>query len=324
LRVGGLLWLAPLCSSWVFYNVSRTKRCKANEYKGDMSYPPVQDGNLMAEACVFLVKLAKARGLHFAIENPKGSYIWLSCFFKQLLCWSGVACCFVSRCAFDSEPKGHRIMKVYQVCGSGPWVKRMETSCPCGDAQHRHLTESWVDATGRKRTKGNRELLQASQVYPAAMAELVIESWLSESRSPDAQHAAFQGDTSHPSSMSWARPALQDHSLQGHCFAMASPCGQVAGWAWLAPSPQKLGLSSANPHQSPKVQNPHHQPSTLHKQAASKSWATPPAQCTFKAKKQVCFREIVDRSPTAQSNGKSKKIKQITANWLAPCTSTAA
>ena len=32
LRVGGLLWMAPVCASWVFYNVSRTKRSASNQH----------------------------------------------------------------------------------------------------------------------------------------------------------------------------------------------------------------------------------------------------------------------------------------------------
>ena len=41
LRVGGLLWLAPVCASWVYLNVSRTKRSVENDYWGDTNYPPV-------------------------------------------------------------------------------------------------------------------------------------------------------------------------------------------------------------------------------------------------------------------------------------------
>jgi len=186
LRVGGLLWLAPLCSSWVFYNVSRTKRCKSNEYRGDLTYEPVRVGNSMAEACVFLIRLARARGVQFAVENPKGSYLWLSCFFQGLQVM-GLVCCCIERCAFDSEPLGQRIRKVYQVWGSGPWVKLMSTACSCGKANHQYLTESWVDAKGRKRTKGNKELLKKSQVYPPAMAELVLQSWAKKLSVPAVQ-----------------------------------------------------------------------------------------------------------------------------------------
>ena len=62
LREGGLLWLAPVCSSFAFPNISNTKRSAA-DYNGDPTYEPVATGNLMAELAGFLMRLAFERGL---------------------------------------------------------------------------------------------------------------------------------------------------------------------------------------------------------------------------------------------------------------------
>ena len=62
LRPAGLLWMGPLCSSFVFPDSSHCKR-KASNFDGDTTYPPVFQGNLMAVIAAFLVQVALARGL---------------------------------------------------------------------------------------------------------------------------------------------------------------------------------------------------------------------------------------------------------------------
>ena len=76
LVVGGLLWMAPVCSSFTFMNSSNCMRGPSNDYYGDTNYPPVIEGNLMARIAAFLFVLAWARGVDVAIENPPGSCIW--------------------------------------------------------------------------------------------------------------------------------------------------------------------------------------------------------------------------------------------------------
>ena len=51
----GLLWLAPVCSSWGYMNASRCKREASNGYEGEPSYAEVAAGNAMAKATVFLM-----------------------------------------------------------------------------------------------------------------------------------------------------------------------------------------------------------------------------------------------------------------------------
>ncbi len=54
---GGLVWLAPVCASFVWMNSSNTKRRKGHE-EGDESYTPVHEGNLQAQVAGFLMALA--------------------------------------------------------------------------------------------------------------------------------------------------------------------------------------------------------------------------------------------------------------------------
>ncbi len=74
-REGGLVWMAPLCSSFVFPDSSRTKR-KAGAFEGDPNYRPVLLGNAMVMVAIFLAATAVSREVHFAIENPAGSTLW--------------------------------------------------------------------------------------------------------------------------------------------------------------------------------------------------------------------------------------------------------
>ena len=102
LRPGGLLWMAPLCSSFVFPNNSNTKRTKAN-FAGDESYKPVAEGNLMAMICVFFAQLALARCVHVGFENLVGSTIWSYC---RMWCkvLDLLECKTIGRCAYDEGP----------------------------------------------------------------------------------------------------------------------------------------------------------------------------------------------------------------------------
>jgi len=58
LRVGGLLWLAPVCASWIWLNLHRTQRRSANQYWGDSTYHAVRLGNHLATVTIFLMRFA--------------------------------------------------------------------------------------------------------------------------------------------------------------------------------------------------------------------------------------------------------------------------
>ena len=169
LRPAGLLWMGPLCSSFVFPDSSKCKR-KASNFDGDTTYPPVFQGNLMAVIAAFLVQVALARGVHAAIENPAGSTFWsfIRGYCKLLDCLNFQV---TPRCAFDDHPLP-KISKKYKVSGSGAWVRRLQRNCSCPDGQHQMLMH---DAeSGRT---GNKELLKASGAYPPRFGDAVIGAW---------------------------------------------------------------------------------------------------------------------------------------------------
>ena len=168
LRPGGLLWMAPLCSSFAFPNSSKCKRTAA-DFKGDASYYPVEQGNYMAMAAMFFAQVALCRSVHLAIENPAGSTFWsfvkeFSNFLAQLPTH------IVDRCAFDdgSFPKMH---KRYKISASGTWICKLGGRCACPGQRHQHLM---YDAP---RGRTGTPLLKESGHYPQRLADRVIHLW---------------------------------------------------------------------------------------------------------------------------------------------------
>ena len=65
---GGLLWMAPTCSSFGFANSNRCKR-KAGQEQGDTSYNNVVIGNLELQVAACAFALATAVGIYAVTEN---------------------------------------------------------------------------------------------------------------------------------------------------------------------------------------------------------------------------------------------------------------
>ena len=174
LSVGGLLAMAPTCSSFGFANVSRTKRSKTN-WAGDPTYPQAVNGNWEAELACFFLCLALARGVQAFIENPAGSYLFsfLAPHLEPLVCLQTAT---TPRCAFSSEPLGQRFQKPFKFLAAGPWIARVSRPCPCGDHGHLPLMER----NEQGQVTGVRERMLLSQVYPLALGQALIAGWLAE------------------------------------------------------------------------------------------------------------------------------------------------
>lgn len=122
IRPGGLLAMAPVCSSFVFANMRNTKR-KRDQLEGDVSYRPVRDGNTMALMAAFLFEVAMNRDVRTSLENPAGSMMFS--FLRPHLAHLGsLPYAIVDRCAFSDEPDGHRCRKPYKFLASG-WVPQL-------------------------------------------------------------------------------------------------------------------------------------------------------------------------------------------------------
>ena len=217
---GGLLILAPVCSSFVFPNSSRTKRKRTN-FVGDVTYRPVRDGNSLAETAIFLFAVAAARGCYAGLENPAGSAI-----FSYLEFWidaiPGLEYFIMHRCAYAAEALGKRFLKPFKwmACGpvelgGGAWLAPAVRRCPCEGAAHRPL----MSENARGRTSGTPALLE-SQAYPPKMAKSILRAWeTAKAETGDLSDSSEEEDSSHEDSSyedsSSSESASSDSVVQG-------------------------------------------------------------------------------------------------------------
>ena len=171
LRPGGLLTMAPVCSSWGFANTANTGRNK-NNFRGNLNYAAVAHGNLSADIACFFLFLCIAREVHAVIENPAGSMLF-SYLSKHLspLRFLVVAC--TPRCAFSTEPLGQRYLKRFKFLATGSWISAIIRSCPCQGLGH--LALMTVDESGGR--TGIAEAMLSSQAYPWDLGAAIIQAW---------------------------------------------------------------------------------------------------------------------------------------------------
>lgn len=170
-----------MCSSWVFPNSSRCKRTKIQPV-GDVAYPPVDMGNRMAEASLFLFCVAAARGVHAIIENPAASMFFEFPVVKHAL--QRLLCHFVvtSLCSFSEEPLGQRAQKQLRLAYTSQasrFVPSVRRVCTCPGKEHLPLMK--MDEKGR--CSGTARLKQ-SQEYPQAFGSAVVQAWVNSAAVP--------------------------------------------------------------------------------------------------------------------------------------------
>ena len=147
-RAGGLVWMAPVCASWIFLSLKHTQRTRAHgpKFAGNLKYIPVQHGNRMAEMAAFLFLVAALRGVHAVVENPASSMMFsyepfaLACSLWRDRFWA-----VAPHCAFSSAPFGSRFGKKFKLMCTHPWVHRLRRKCSCPGRVHKLLvvTKQW-------------------------------------------------------------------------------------------------------------------------------------------------------------------------------------
>ena len=201
LRPSGLLWMAPVCSSFVFMNSSNCKRTKENP-AGNTAYGPVKDGNRVALIAAFFYALAMLIGCKPVMEQPSGSMMFRLPIVAKVVAEFKAKSATCVRCAFTPGMKyGTRFLKRYKFVGQD-WVKHLHTKCTCPDKKHVSMV-----SVGRKGDiNGNLKALKESQSYPPKLGEFVVNKWMEETADP-----VHCGSVRFPvPSSSWKRPAAGD------------------------------------------------------------------------------------------------------------------
>lgn len=73
IRQGGLLWLAPPCSWWIFLSHSNHQRAASNQWSGDIRNRRALKANHLASAAGALIRLAMSRLVQVVVEQPLDS-----------------------------------------------------------------------------------------------------------------------------------------------------------------------------------------------------------------------------------------------------------
>ena len=224
MRSGGLLWMGPVCSSFVFMNSSRCKRTKDNPM-GEVNYKPVAEGNLHASVAAFLFALASLRGVLPVVENPAGSIIFRFPSLQLVIDFFSAASAVCCRCVFAKERMGKRFKKAYKLVGHA-WVKHLRAPCRCKNGLHCSLVHR-VMRHGMVQTSGRKQLLRQSAAYPPKMGHFVIRKWQQNGSASSGSDSTRLMDWKHPVPCSLS----QRHSTHPDAW------GRLMDWKHPVPGP---------------------------------------------------------------------------------------
>ena len=170
----GLLWLAPVCTSWGFMSSSRCKRNAANGYEGDPSCASVVAGNAMVKATVLLMLLAARREVRAAMENPVHSIMFRYHLVTQVETALAMTSAIAYRCAYSSAPYGSRYLKGYRLLAIGKWIRGVAARCQCPGGVHLPLVTKKIGSDGKVRVTGIKKRLTESGAYPLALGRKIV------------------------------------------------------------------------------------------------------------------------------------------------------
>jgi hypothetical protein len=250
LRVCGLLWLAPVCSSFVFMNSSNCRRTMGNP-SGDKTYRPVIEGNLHASVAAFLFVLATLRGVRAVVENPAGSSIFRFPALSTVMTYFGTVSSICCRCVFARERRGQRWKKAYKLVGQ-PWVKHLAAACKCPGKLHCSLVHRIV-CMNKVKVTGRKQQLRQSAAYPAAMGKFVVRIWKQHGNS-------FTVHSPHPSGqpMGWKRPSMATEQKPSW-LQSRSHHGRKRPLGWKMPALEDTSVLCPTATPTPSWKQPHFQ-----------------------------------------------------------------
>ncbi|CAL1138490.1 unnamed protein product [Cladocopium goreaui] len=170
LKPGSSLFLAPVCSTWVWVARGSTLRSEAMPL-GWERYSSVLTANQMVARCCILMILAAARGIWVVCEQPKGSLMQFHPCFEAVM---------------DLVPLWRKFIRMGDFgasSGKGTWlyssrqeIEQLMEFQPQGIPQHerKSLVDFYVDSKGKQRVKGNAQL-KLSQAYARAFGKALAK-----------------------------------------------------------------------------------------------------------------------------------------------------
>eukprot|EP00435_Cladocopium_sp_Y103_P026691 s1605_g6.t1 len=186
-KPGGLVAIAPDCSSFGFGPSSLTGRKKGN-FEGDTSKEVVCKGNKMALTAMFLFFLALARGCHAILENPSGSMLFsflqepISALFNA---HTGLRWCYLDRCAYTTTRPTWK--KHFKFLCDGAWFQRAVRTCSCPPGGHIPLMDTKSkDGKVQKNGRCKDGEMKQSGLYPFGLGVQIIDAWMKAGQANEA------------------------------------------------------------------------------------------------------------------------------------------
>ena len=162
---GGVLWLAPPCSSWAWLPRHATGRAKAVE--GDVTQASIVAQNALAERVAFLLRLCAKRGVHWIVEQPASSVLWHYPAMRRCLRDQGLT---RPTAVLDMGAFGGSSVKPTHLWGTAPYLPELARTCSAPQRLRLRVagvqtTTRTKDAKGRRRCQGT-PALKGTQAYP--------------------------------------------------------------------------------------------------------------------------------------------------------------
>ena len=189
LEARGLLWLAPVCSSWVWMNLGTSKRNKIAIF-GDCDYHYVRAANLQVARVCLLLEWACAMGIYWALEQPISSLLEFHPRYQALLAKHLVYVFTVELGAY-----GANSLKRIKIYTNAKWLCELGTATvPRGTTFLNSGTVAikYVDSKGETKVKGGPDL-RATQAYPPRFGIAIAALYAQNAR--PAEHASACTET---------------------------------------------------------------------------------------------------------------------------------
>ena len=188
-----LNWNAPKCASWVFPNVSNTKRSKTNPSGNEYCWSVVE-GNVFLEIVALVVIYMSFRDISSVTEQPSDSQYFWHPLWCQCLGWLAyirgkaldqfIGFRTVPLCVYKLIDDASEIvpLKRLTLCIIGDtstiWFNSVsDVRCNCDE--HAPLMKiHYHPISGKKQTTGKRQDLKDSEAYPWSFGTAVIDAWL--------------------------------------------------------------------------------------------------------------------------------------------------
>ncbi len=180
-KPGGLCFMAPECSTWVWIGRKQTGRSKDNVLGN--SSTKVQDANRLNQATALLCNIASQWGVHFVVEQPSSSLFFLTDCMRTVIDHTGA-----TRASMPLKPFGHALMKPTVLVGTVEWLPHLRrpmcAPAPkkvirrCGILKETVAYTTRMSKAGKWRVTGKKEPLKQSAHYPMNFARDVVRHQL--------------------------------------------------------------------------------------------------------------------------------------------------